>query len=110
MTNALSEWLKVEVYRRYVYKMSFHSYFDEEADKMMSGVPEGHLADTGVKTDKTGTFVHFKPDATVFDTVVFNFEAVSKRLKELAFLNKGLEINLIVRAGGGGPEADHGQL
>ena len=39
--------------------------------------------------------MRFKPDATVFDTVNFNFDAVSKRLKELAFLNKGLEINLV---------------
>ena len=95
VTNALSEWLKVEVYRGTVYKMAFHSYYDKEADKVMSGVPEGHLADTGVKTDKTGTFVHFKPDAAVFDTTEFNFDAVSKRLKELAFLNKGLEIDLV---------------
>ena len=58
----------------------------------MSGVPDEHLKDTKVKTDKTGSKVWFKPDANVFDTVNFNFETVSKRLKELAFLNKGLEI------------------
>ena len=95
VTNALSEWLKVEVYRKTVYKMSFHSYYDEKAEKYMSGVPNEHLTDTKEKTDKTGTFVQFKPDASVFDTVNFNFDTVSKRLKELAFLNKGLEINLI---------------
>ena len=110
VTNALSEWLKVEVYRGTVYKMFFRSYFDEATDKMMSGVPEGHLVDTGVKTDKTGTFVHFKPDASVFDTVVFNFEAVSKRLKELAFLNKGLEINLVDERVEEGRPPDLGQL
>lgn len=95
VTNALSEWLKVEVYRKTVYKMSFHSYYDEKAEKYMSGVPNEHLTDTKEKTDKTGTFIRFKPDASVFDTVNFNFDTVSKRLKELAFLNKGLEINLI---------------
>ena len=95
VTNALSEWLKVEVYRKTVYKMSFHSYYDEKAEKYMSGVPNEHLTDTKEKTDKTGTFIRFKPDAAVFDTVNFNFDTVSKRLKELAFLNKGLEINLI---------------
>ncbi len=95
VTNALSEWLKVEVYRKTVYKMSFHSYYDEKAEKYMSGVPNEHLTDTKEKTEKTGTFIRFKPDATVFDTVNFNFDTVSKRLKELAFLNKGLEINLI---------------
>lgn len=95
VTNALSEWLRVEVYRKTVYKMSFRSYYDEKAGKFMSGVPDEHLRDTGEKTDKTGTFIRFKPDATVFDSVVFNFDAVSKRLKELAFLNKGLEIELV---------------
>ena len=95
VTNALSEWLKVEVYRGTVFKMGFHSYKDEKTGKVLSGVPETHLTDTKVKTEKRGTFVHFKPDATVFDTVSFSFDAVSKRLKELAFLNKGLQIVLI---------------
>ncbi len=95
VTNALSEWLKVEVYRGTVYTMSFHSYYDEKKGKYMSGVPEEHLKDTKQKTDKRGTLVRFKPDPTVFDSVNFNFDAVSKRLKELAFLNKGLEINLV---------------
>ena len=95
VTNALSEWLKVEVYRGTVFRMSFHSYYDEEKGKYMSGVPNEHLKDTGEKTEKHGSFIRFKPDAAVFDTVTFNFDAVSKRLKELAFLNKGLEINLI---------------
>ena len=95
VTNALSEWLRVEVYRGTVFKMSFHSYKDEKTGKVVSGAPCEHLRDTGEKTDKTGTFVHFKPDASVFDTVNFNFDTVSKRLKELAFLNKGLEINLV---------------
>ena len=95
VTNALSEWQKVEVYRGTVYTMSFHSYYDEKKGKYMSGVPEEHLKDTKQKTDKKGTLVRFKPDPTVFDSVNFNFDAVSKRLKELAFLNKGLEINLV---------------
>ncbi len=95
VTNALSEWLRVEVYRGTVYTMSFHSYYDEKKEKYMSGVPDEHLKDTKVKTDKTGTKVWFKPDANVFDTVNFNFETVSKRLKELAFLHKGLEINFV---------------
>ena len=85
----------MEVYRGTVYKMSFHSYYDEKAEKYMSGVPNEHLRDTKEKTEKTGTFIRFKPDAAVFDTVNFNFDTVSKRLKELAFLNKGLEINLV---------------
>lgn len=94
VTNALSEWLRVEVYRGTVFKMSFRSYEDPKTCKVLSGIPDGHLENTKQKTDKRGTFVHFKPDARVFDNVTFNFEAVSKRLKELAFLNKGLEIAL----------------
>lgn len=94
VTNALSEWLRVEVYRGTVFKMSFRSYEDPKTGKVFSGIPDGHLENTKQKTDKRGTFVHFKPDARVFDNVTFNFEAVSKRLKELAFLNKGLEIAL----------------
>ncbi len=94
VTNALSEWLRVEVYRGTVFKMSFRSYEDPKTGKVLSGIPDGHLENTKQKTDKRGTFVHFKPDARVFDNVTFNFEAVSKRLKELAFLNKGLEIAL----------------
>ncbi len=95
VTNALSEWLRVEVYRGTIFRMSFHSFYDEKKEKHMSGVPDEHLRDTGEKTEKHGTLVRFKPDATVFDTVNFNFDTVSKRLKELAFLNKGLEINLV---------------
>lgn len=52
VTNALSEWLKVEVYRKTVFKMSFHSYYDEKAEKYMSGVPNEHLTDTKEKTEK----------------------------------------------------------
>ncbi len=95
VTNALSEWLRVEVYRKTVYTMSFRSYYDEKAEKFQCGVPDEHLCDTGVATNKTGTFIRFKPDAQVFDSVNFHFDTVSKRLKELAFLNKGLEINLV---------------
>lgn len=106
VTNALSEWLKVEVCRGHVYRMSFRSYPDPKTGKILSGIPEGHLEDTGIKTQKHGTKVHFKPDARVFDTTVFNFETVSKRLKELAFLNKGLEITLIDERAEENPDPD----
>ena len=95
VTNALSEWLKVEVYRGTVFRMSFRSYEDPKTGKMLSGhprrAPRKHKAKDGEERARS---VHFKPDARVFDNVTFNFEAVSKRLKELAFLNKGLEIAL----------------
>ena len=93
VTNALSEWLKVEVYKNTVYKMEFRSFLDESSGKIKSGVPVAPLKNTKEKTKKKGTFVRFKPDATVFETVKFNPETILKRLKELAFLNKGLEID-----------------
>ena len=93
VTNALSEWLKVEVYKNTIYQMEFHSYLDKETGKVKSGVPVAPLKDTKVKTSKKGTFVRFMPDKRVFETVEFNVETILKRLKELAFLNKGLEID-----------------
>lgn len=94
VTNALSEWLTVEVYRGgTTYKMDFHSFKDEKSGKIKSGIPVAPLADTKQKTKKRGTFVRFKPDARVFETVEFSVESILKRLKELAFLNKGLTID-----------------
>lgn len=92
VTNALSEWLTVEVYKDYVYRMQFHSYLDKETGKIKSGVPVAPLEKTKEKTKKKGTFVRFLPDKRVFETTVFSVETILKRLKELAFLNKGLEI------------------
>ncbi len=93
VTNALSEWLKVKVFKNTIYEMEFKSYLDEKTKKMKSGVPVAPLKDTKVKTKKHGTFVQFMPDKTVFETTKFSVETILKRLKELAFLNKGLEIN-----------------
>ncbi len=93
VTNALSKWLKVKVYKNTVFEMEFHSYLDEKTGKVKSGVPIAPLKDTKVKTKKKGTFVQFMPDDTVFETVKFSPETILKRLKELAFLNKGLEID-----------------
>ncbi|MBQ1943099.1 MAG: DNA gyrase subunit B [Clostridia bacterium] len=94
VTNALSEWLKVEVYRGTVYRMEFHSYFDEAEKKYHSGVPVAPLTNTKKKTTKKGTLVTFKPDAAVFETTRFDYEVISKHLKEVAFLNKGLRLRL----------------
>ena len=92
VTNALSEWLKVEVYKGTIYQMEFHSYYNEEKKKIMSGEPVGPMKNTRKKTDKQGTYVRFKPDARVFETVTFSQDTISKRLRELAFLNRGLTI------------------
>lgn len=91
VTNALSEWVKVEVYKENkIYKAEFCSYLDSDG-KIKSGTILKHLTCCG-KTEKQGTMVSFMPDKRVFETVNFSFETVNKRLKELAFLNRGIEI------------------
>ncbi len=81
--NALSEWLEVEVSQNgHVYKQVYNR-----------GVPQRELTVIG-DTDKTGTKVTFFPDSEIFETIVFKYDMLKVRLKELAFLNKGLEINL----------------
>ena len=92
VTNALSEWLTVEVYKDTIYRMDFHSYLDKESGKIKSGVPKAPLKNTKEKTKKRGSFIRFMPDKRVFETTEFSVETILKRLKELAFLNKGLEI------------------
>ncbi len=96
VTNALSEWLTVEVYRdKKIYKMSFASKYNARKKKVDSGVPDGPLQDTGIRTNRQGSFVRFKPDATVFSETSFDVETVEERLRQLAFLNRGVEITLI---------------
>jgi DNA gyrase subunit B len=95
VTNALSEWLTVEIYRKHIYKMSFHSRYNARKKKFDSGLPDGPLEDTGVSTRRTGTLVRFKPDPNVFSETEFELETVEERLNQLAFLNRGLEIVLV---------------
>ena len=96
VTNALSEWLTVEVYRnKKIYKMSFRSKFNARKKKVESGIPDGPLEDTGIRTNRQGSFVRFKPDATVFSETNFDLETVEERLRQLAFLNRGVEITLV---------------
>ena len=93
VTNALSEWVVVEIYKNgTTYRMEFESR--EENGTVKGGIPKYHLMDTGVKTEKHGSYVRFKPDKRIFETVVFNIDTISRRLKELAFLNKGAHIIL----------------
>ncbi|MDE7256709.1 MAG: DNA topoisomerase IV subunit B, partial [Clostridia bacterium] len=93
VTNALSRWLNVEVYRKSVFTRGFTSRYDGKQKKWLCGIPSSKLTNTGKKTDKKGTLVRFMPDEEVFETVEWNHDTVSKRLKELAFLNKGVQIN-----------------
>jgi len=83
VTNALSEKLIALVRRNgKVYKQEFSR-----------GAPTTEVEVIG-DTDKTGTTITFKPDSTVFDTVIFNYDTLSTRLRELAFLNKNIHIIL----------------
>ncbi|MCS7184475.1 MAG: ATP-binding protein, partial [bacterium] len=84
VVNALSEWLEVEVYREgYVWYQ-----------KYKRGKPITEVVKKG-KTSKTGTLVRFKPDPEIFGDLKFSYETISNRMRELAFLNKGLEVHVI---------------
>ena len=89
VTNALSSSLEVTVSRdKKIYQMAFAAV--EEGDKVRGGVVVKPLTEIG-KTDKTGTKVTFKPDSRIFLNNTFVADIIRKRLKELAFLNKGVE-------------------
>ncbi len=91
VTNALSEWTKVYVCKnKKRYYMEFASVEDENG-KIRSGVPQTQLMEIG-DTTKSGTKVTFMPDKRVFETIKFNPEVILKRLRELAFLNRGIYI------------------
>jgi DNA gyrase subunit B len=81
--NALSEVLQLEIWR--------DGYTWEQEYK--KGVPTAPLAKAG-KSKKTGTKITFKPDSTIMTAVEFNYDTLAQRLRELAFLNKGLTITL----------------
>ncbi len=92
VVNALSSWLVVDSYVDWTHwQMKFHSYYDPKQKKMLSGVPDGELTKLG-NTRKKGTRVCFLPDETVFEDTVFNGETVANRLRELAYLNRGVRI------------------
>ncbi|MBQ7351595.1 MAG: DNA gyrase subunit B [Clostridia bacterium] len=94
VTNALSEWLKVEVCREgQKYAMQFKCV-KKGKDKYSGGVPVAPLQHIG-PTDETGTTVTFKPDDKIFKDCLFDAEIIAKRVRELAFLNKGITIELI---------------
>lgn len=92
VTNALSEWLNVEVKRDgYLYKVEFHS--PQIGNKIKSGVTKTPLTVIG-KTKGTGTTVTFKPDERVFGKEKFKYETIAERIRESAYLNKGITVIL----------------
>lgn len=83
VVNALSERLSVEVYQN-------GKVFAQEYRR---GIPQSPLEVTG-SSQKTGTSVVFYPDSSIFETLEFNYDNIKTRLRELAYLNKGLVIQL----------------
>jgi len=83
VVNALSKWLKVEVKRG-------GSTYEQEYEL---GKPVGELKKTG-SSDETGTLITFKADDDIFEETDYDFDTLAQRLRETAFLNRGLKINL----------------
>ena len=91
VVNALSRWLVVDVFKNNKhFRQSFSSKI-VSGTKISGGVPDGPLTEVG-STNKHGTCVRFLPDDRCFETIVWSEETISKRLREMAFLNKNLEI------------------
>ena len=88
--NALSERLELEIWRPEGDKGPSFTWMQEYA----CGIPKGPLTQTGKAGRKTGTRVTFRPDGTIMTATSFNYDTLAQRLRELAFLNKGLKITL----------------
>ncbi|HUS56459.1 MAG TPA: DNA topoisomerase (ATP-hydrolyzing) subunit B, partial [Thermoplasmata archaeon] len=83
VVNALSEWLEVQVSRN----GKIHSQRYER------GIPKTEIKMMG-ESSETGTSVRFKPDSEIFEDTTFNFDTLSGRMREIAFLNRGLRISI----------------
>lgn len=85
VVNALSEWMKVVVYREgKIYTQEY-----------LRGIPKFEVKEIGVAEEgQTGTSVQFMPDSEIFKTTKFSFETLSERMRELAYLNKGVRIDI----------------
>ncbi len=82
--NALSTYLRAEVHRD---GKVFEQTYSE-------GIPQSEVIEIGT-TDKRGTNITFKPDGTIFEDLVYDFDTLAKRLRELSYLNKGLHLFLV---------------
>jgi DNA gyrase subunit B len=85
VVNALSEWLRVETARD-------GAVWGQEYSR---GNPTSAVHKIGPQGDRRGTTTTFMPDSTVFETIEFSFDAIAQRLRESAYLNKGLWIRLL---------------
>lgn len=86
VVNALSKWVKVSVYREDKIFRQEYSRGITQTDLTSENDPDG-------KNSETGTTIEFMPDTDIFSELVFDFAVLSNRFKEMAYLNKGLEIS-----------------
>jgi len=84
VVNFLSELLRLEIWRD-------GTTYEQE---YIRGIPQGRLQPTG-KTKRRGTKITFKPDGEIFEVTEFNFDTLSQRLREAAFLNSGVRISIV---------------
>ncbi|GKQ42712.1 DNA topoisomerase 4 subunit B [Companilactobacillus sp. RD055328] len=91
VVNALSEWMTVRVVRdREVFEERFEN----------GGHPVGTLEKTGTTKEPNGTTISFKPDASIFSTTKFNYETLAERIRESAFLLKGVKFTMTDKRSG----------
>ncbi|PKM93799.1 MAG: DNA topoisomerase (ATP-hydrolyzing) subunit B [Firmicutes bacterium HGW-Firmicutes-1] len=83
VVNALSEWLKVEIYTEGKVHYQEYAFGDVKTELKVIG-----------KTKDRGTFIQFKPDGTIFEELEYDFDTLKQRLQEMAFLMRGLKITL----------------
>ena len=95
--NALADVLELEIWRE-------GSTWEQEYRK---GIPQGPLQRSGKAGKKTGTKITFKPDVEIFSVTEFNYDTLATRLREMAFLNGGLKINLTDERGERKPQEFH---
>ena len=91
VVNALSKWLTVDIYRDFAHHHIRFTSTTDAKGKCRAGIPDGPLEKVG-NTRKKGSLIRFLPDDTIFEDVRFNGDIVSRRLQELAYLNRGLKI------------------
>ena len=92
VVNALSKWMVVESFRDWTqWRIRFETIRDKSTGKVLPGHPVTELERVG-NTRKRGTLVRFLPDDDIFEDTSFNGDLVMRRLRELAYLNKGLKI------------------
>lgn len=116
VVNALSDWMVAEVFRAgLIYSMRFErgvvvsplSSVPESTDELKQRLKkrfgsDSESMDTDDLSSYTGTRITFKPDSSIFETTHFDFDIISSRLRELAFLNRGVRIRVLDKRSGDG--------